>query len=246
VSTESKKEQTSDQLYSRILRKIATRELAPGQHLVEEELAQLFKTSRTPIREALFKLEQDGLVQKTRNQGARVAAFTPDDIEEIYEIRKALECLATRNAVNNLKLNDLFEFERELEELRKKTGADWYQRLYDIDLRLHESIVSHSGNQRLISYLDKLALLINSVRLLSDSFEHHARIGIDEHLGIVRALMQRNTELAERLIGEHIDAARGRAIEFFQHIGKEKKRVLTKTDSKTLKVKSNTKAPSRI
>ncbi len=211
----------TNQIYSEIVRQIAAGQLSPGQRLVEKTLALLFDTSRTPIREVLFKLERDGLVQRTRNEGARVAAFTPDDIEQIYEIRAALECLAVRNAVKNLKLKSLFELERQLEELRTKAGPDTYKRMYEIDLQLHELIIDHSGNPRLNSYLERLSLLINSVRMLTHKSDDVLRAAFEEHLAIIRALIARDGELAERLIGEHIQSAKQRAIRFFQHTGRK-------------------------
>jgi DNA-binding GntR family transcriptional regulator len=96
--------------------------------LVEEDLASAHDVSRTPIREILFALERDGLVKRVKNQGAKVVAFTADDVEEIYEIRKALESLAVRRAVPNLKLNDLFEFERESTDLRQSRRLDFVHR----------------------------------------------------------------------------------------------------------------------
>jgi DNA-binding GntR family transcriptional regulator len=212
----------TNQIYSEIVRQIAAGQLSPGQRLVEKKLALLFDTSRTPIREVLFKLERDGLVQRTRNEGARVAAFTPDDIEQIYEIRAALECLAVRNAVKNLTLNSLFDFERRLEELRANTGPDTYKQLYEVDLQLHELIISHSGNPRLASYLERLSLLINSVRLLTQRSEDVLRAAFEEHLVIIRALIARDGELAERLVGEHIQSAKRRALEFFHHTGRKR------------------------
>lgn len=206
-------------VYTEIVRKIASGELAPGQRLVEIDLAHLLETSRTPVREALFKLEKDGLVQRTHNQGARVAAFTPDDIEQIYEIRSALECLAIRKGTKNVPLNRLFEFDRQLEQWRNRSGPERSQALYEIDLELHEFIVKHSSNPRLISHLDKLSLLINSVRLLTHGSEQHFKAGIEEHLGIIRALIRRDGETAERLMAEHIEGAKHRALEFFPVCG---------------------------
>jgi DNA-binding GntR family transcriptional regulator len=212
----------TNQIYSEIVRQIAAGQLSPGQRLVEKKLALLFDTSRTPIREVLFKLERDGLVQRTRNEGARVAAFTPDDIEQIYEIRAALECLAVRNAVKNLTLNSLFDFERRLEELQTKNGPDTYKRMYEVDLQLHELIIHHSGNPRLTSYLERLSLLINSIRLLTQKSEDVLQAAFEEHLAIIRALIARDGELAERLVGEHIQSAKQRALEFFQYAGRKR------------------------
>jgi DNA-binding GntR family transcriptional regulator len=202
-------------LYFEILRKIARGDFHPGQRLVEEELASEFQVSRTPIREVLFKLERDGLVQRLRNHGARVTPFTPDDIEEIYEIRKSLECLGIRHATKSLKLIDLLDLEHRLEELRTVKGTDLMHRQSELDVEMHKLIVSHSGNRRLVAFLDNLSMLIHSVRLLSHGVDQYARATTDEHLAIVRALLRRDADLAERLLGEHIEASKQRALEFF-------------------------------
>lgn len=209
-------QQEANYLYSEIVRQIASGQLPPGQRLVEKKLAQTYNTSRTPIREALLKLERDGLVQRVRNQGARVTAFTPDDIEQIYEIRAALECLAVRTAVKTLALNKLFDLEHQIEDWHDMSTPDRYQSLLNTDRQMHELIISHSGNPRLNSYLERLSLLIDSIRRLTRISEEHHEISVREHLEIIRALIFRDGELAERLLGQHIRSAKQRAIEFFQ------------------------------
>jgi DNA-binding GntR family transcriptional regulator len=102
-------------LYADIVRNIVDGEYVPGCRLIEGDLAKAFKTSRTPVREVLFALEKDGLVERIPARGARVAPFGADDVEEIYEIRKVLECLCVRSAGRNLKLAQLIELERRLE-----------------------------------------------------------------------------------------------------------------------------------
>ncbi len=202
-------------IYAAIVRKIAAGELRPGERLVEVDLARSCGTSRTPIREVLFKLEKDGLIERNHNRGARVTAFTPDDIEQIYEIRTALECLAVRKAVKNIELNVLFDLERRLEEWRSKTGPGRYKSLHRVDLELHDLIAKYSGNQRLISHLEKLSLLIDSIRLLTLGAEQHFMANIEEHLAIIHALIRRDGVTAKKLMAEHIEGAKVRALEFF-------------------------------
>jgi DNA-binding GntR family transcriptional regulator len=201
-------------LYFEMLRKIVNGEFQPGQRLVEEELALEFQVSRTPIREVLFKLERDGVVQRLRNHGARVTSFTPDDVEQIYEIRKALECLGVRNAAKSLKLIDLLEFEQRLEDLNTLKDADFLQKGSELDVELHKSIVSHSGNRRLAAYLENLSMLVHSVRMLSHGVMQFSRAANDEHLAIVRALLRRDAVMAERLLGDHIESSKQRALVF--------------------------------
>ena len=217
-------EEIRSHLYAEILGKIISGEYPPASRLVEEDLASAHDVSRTPIREVLFALERDGLVRRVKNQGARVVAFTADDVEEIYEIRKALESLAVRRAVPNLKLNDLLEFERELEKLNSHKGPKWNDQQAEVDFRLHRLIVRHSGNRRLISYLENISLLIHSLRLVGYREDRHARRAGEEHLGIVKALKARDERLAEELLASHIDTSKRNAIELFSRIDETQKK----------------------
>jgi DNA-binding GntR family transcriptional regulator len=224
-------------LYFEILRKIVKGEFQPGQRLVEEELALEFQVSRTPIREILFKLERDGLVQRLRNQGARVTAFTPDDVEQLYEIRKALECLGVRSAAKNLKLIDLLEFERRMEISSPSKDADFLQKQLELDVEFHKLLMSHSGNRRLVAYLDNLSMLIHSVRLLSYGSEEHALAANDDHLAVVRALLRRDADLAERLLGKHIEASKQLALASFLEKNKGNKRLKRTHHEKQIRAK---------
>lgn len=202
-------------LYAAILGKIINGELPPGKRLIEEDLARTYRVSRTPIREVLVALHRDGLVERTRNRGAKVASFTADDVDEIYEIRKALECLSVPNAVRNLKLNELLELERRLETLNRGSGPKCNQEQGEVDLKLHRLIISHSGNRRLIAYLENLSMLIHSLRLMAYRNDERARQSGNEHLAIVRAFLRRDVESAQRLLAEHIDTGKREALELF-------------------------------
>ncbi len=211
----NQRELTKATIYADILAKIMRGEFQPGQRLVEEELARTYEVSRTPIREILFALEKGGLVERTHNRGAKVVSFTPDDVEQIYEIRNALECLSLRHAIRNLPLNALLDLERRLDALNRRHGPKWNQQQAEIDLELHRLIVTHSGNRRLVAYLENISLLIHSLRLVGYRDDRHARRAGEEHLEIVRALVRRDLALAERLLADHIETSKKNAIELF-------------------------------
>jgi DNA-binding GntR family transcriptional regulator len=213
-------ERLKSNIYADILGKIMSGAFPPGRRLVEEELAAPYRVSRTPIREVLFALEKDGLVERTHNRGAKVVSFTPDDVEEIYEIRNALECLSIRQAIRNLQLKNLLELERRLEELNRNEGPQWNEQHARIDLELHQLIVSHSGNRRLVAYLENISLLIHSLRLIGHRNAQYVRRAGEEHLAIVRALLRRDAQLAERLLADHIETSKRNTLElFFQNAG---------------------------
>jgi DNA-binding GntR family transcriptional regulator len=183
--------------------------------LAEEELALTYHVSRTPIREVLFSLQKDGLVERNRNRGAKVVSFGADDVEQIYEIRVALECLAVRKAVHRLGLEELIEIERRLLIANRRASTDWKQDQADIDLLLHREIISHSGNHRLAGHLENISLLIHSLRLVGYRNDEYARRAGEEHLAIVQALIRRDAPFAERLLAAHINTSMQNVLALF-------------------------------
>jgi DNA-binding GntR family transcriptional regulator len=205
LAQKSRHDQSAPRVYADILHKIVNGQIPSGQRLGEERLAGEYGESRTPVREALFALERDGLVKRVHNCGATVMPFTPDDVEQIYEIRKSLECLGLRRAAPSLALTELYELEQRLVAVGRERGRRLQKLQLETDLDLHRLIVSRSGNSRLIAYLDNLSLLLYSLRLVSLLEDGHARQSAQQHLGIVRALIGRDAGTAERLLAEHLD-----------------------------------------
>lgn len=211
-------EAIKEEIYRGILQMIMTNGLRHGQRLIEDALAKTFRVSRTPIREALFALEKDGIVERVHGCGARVATFTPDDVEQIYEVRKALECCALPKAVSNLAFTDLLQLKHDLDEVTGKPGAHHSRRHKEIDLKLHKMIVDASGNRHLVSYYRNISLLTDSLKLMSYRDEVHAKEIGSQHAAIVEALLRREEGEAEKLLRHHIEDGCRNAIEvFFQH-----------------------------
>jgi DNA-binding GntR family transcriptional regulator len=203
------------QIYIDIVSKIVLGAFPKGHHLIEEDLAKTYGASRTPVRDALFALEKDGLIERTINRGAIITSFTPDDVEQIYEIRKSLECLAIRGANRNLKLSDLLQFEGRLEALSDCDPVKFSQAHADIDIELHQFIISHSHNRWLSIHMERISLLTHALRSMGYNILEHAHLRNNEHLGIVRALLRRDAELAEKLLDDHIERSKKIALEFF-------------------------------
>jgi len=208
-------EAIKEDIYLGILRMIMTNELRHGQRVIEEALAKTYHVSRTPIREALFSLEKDGIIERVHGCGARVATFTPDDVEQIYEVRKALECCALSKAVNNLAFTGLLQLKHDLEGVDKTTDANCSQRQKEVDLKLHKMIVDGSGNRRLISYYGNISLLTDSLKLMSYRDEEHAKEIGKQHSAITEALLRRDAEEADKLLRHHIEDGCRNAIEVF-------------------------------
>lgn len=213
--TSARNQELHSFLYRAVLDRIISGEFGPGQRLVEEDLARTYRVSRTPIREVLLAFQKDGLVERVRNCGARVVSFTADDVEELFDIRKALEIHCVPNVVRAIELNELVELERRLEALSATPGPRWRDEHASIDLKLHHLIVANSGNRRLIAYMKKLSLLRESLQFASFSADLHVRETGEQHLAIIQALLRRDVELAQRLLAEHIESGKRNALELF-------------------------------
>jgi len=202
-------------LYRALLEKIINGEFAPGQRLVEEELARTYGVSRTPIREVLLSLVKDGCVERARNCGARVVAFTAEDVEELFDLRTALEIHCISTAVRTVKVSELLELQHRLEATDGASGSRLREEHAVLDLKLHHLIVENSGNRRLIAQMRNLSLLIESLQLTSFSTDDQARRTGEQHLAIVRALLKRDAELAKRLLTEHIEYGKRNVLQMF-------------------------------
>jgi DNA-binding GntR family transcriptional regulator len=215
VQVNPKERVDSSGLYAAIVEKIISGEFAAGQRLVEEELARVYNVSRTPIREVLFALEKDGLVERVRNQGAKVVSFTPDDVEEVFDVRNALECFCIPSLIQTVKLNELVDLERRLEALNGGSGQKWREKHAEVDMQLHRMILNGSRNRRLIAYMERISLLLHALQLAAYHNEEYVRQSGEEHLAIVRTLLQRDADLAKQLLAEHIEHGKRHTLNLF-------------------------------
>src|SRR5262245_40469846 len=135
----------SDQVYNHLLDKIVARELSPGHALHEVELAQRLGVSRTPIREALARLVEDGLVEIQPNRRSLVRRLGPDDMRHIYQVREALEGMAAELACGRFEPEELDALEQMADRAQFNQQRDRAaDRQFDRDL--HRLIAERSGN----------------------------------------------------------------------------------------------------
>lgn len=190
-----------EQMYTDLFDRIIKNRYAPDTWLREDELAGEFNISRTPVREVLRLLEKDGLIRIIPNRGAKVYAFTVDDLEDIYEIRRVLESLALEYAVPSLSIHGLIEIRNKIEETR---DSEDYHRITHIDTQLHNYYIESSHRRRLIDMLDRLTRLLNTFRELGFQDEEVRRTTYEEHLTLIDAICVRDVAKAKNICEEHI------------------------------------------
>lgn len=181
--------------------------LKPGERLMEIQLADEMGVSRTPVREAIRKLELEGFVVMIPRKGAYVAGISLKDIADVFEIRAALESLAAALAAERITEDELEALERSLVKVSECTEANDLDSLIVVDTDFHDILYKASRNERLVQIVSNLREQIQRFRMTSLSQPGRLKDTIEEHRKLVEALSERNIELARTLAREHIENA---------------------------------------
>jgi DNA-binding GntR family transcriptional regulator len=192
------------QIYSLLKQRIVGNKVSFGYKLTEFQLAEELGVSRTPIREALNRLVQDGFVKVIPGRGAFVASFFTDDMVELFEVREALEGMAARLAALRMPKESLVRLRTGLETALKSTKRDGYGSYLNADREFHQALVSASENGHLIRLMEALTDRIQMLRARSVTVPGRVAKSYEEHVGIIKAVVARNPDLAEVRIREHI------------------------------------------
>lgn len=180
---------------------------APGQRLVETELAEMFGTSRGPVRDGLGHLELSGLVVTLPRRGSFVAKLTADDIAEIYSLRLALETLAIGRSLERCTSTELAQLNDALAQLRQAEASGDGRRVADADMALHRMIVDKADHARLASAWERLAdqTLLLMTELADVAPEVQAAAG--DHADIVEHMVAGRRQEATAAMTSHLTTA---------------------------------------
>jgi GntR family transcriptional regulator, trigonelline degradation regulator len=198
----------TDWVYEELKAAIVDLRLAPGDPLREATLAGQLGVSKTPIREALTRLEQEGLVETTSFKGAVVTGYSRQDLIEIYELRELLENAAARAAAESMAEADrarLSRISRESRKLKKdKDAAGLAALLSEFD----DVVFDQVRNSRIRALVENLRAHLTRIGHLTAEIPGRIEASVAEHEKIVDAIAARDSELAERQMREHIRSVR--------------------------------------
>ena len=195
-----------DVVFNTLRQAILKGELKPGERLMEIQLANKLGVSRKPVREAIRKLELEGLVLMIPRKGAEVAEITRQDMEDVLEVRTALEELAVKDACDHITDAQLSELKKASNEFKKALleGKDLVT-CADADMHFHDVILSATNNRRLIQMLNNLSEQMYRYRMEYLKDERTHKTLIEEHDAIRRALKKHDKVKAGAAIRVHID-----------------------------------------
>lgn len=200
-------------VYERLKSQIIDFTLKPGQKLQDRQLAIQLEVSRTPVREALNRLVQEGFVRQTPGQGYFVKEITIKEIEELYEVREALEVLAAKMAIqsiNNSQIKKLSEILKRHKKLIQNGTSE--SSLLD-EAEFHKTIALSSGNQTLYVIISNIFDKIATYRGIGTLTLQRTKIAYQQHEEIFISLKVKDSRKLKKIMRGHITEARRDAIE---------------------------------
>jgi DNA-binding GntR family transcriptional regulator len=198
------RQKVTDWVYQEIREAIIDLRLVPGEPLREAAIAEQLGVSKTPIREALARLQQEGLVELTSFKGAIVSSYSPQDLQEIYELRAMLEGAAARTAAAQPSQETRAQLQAVLDRSRtlRDTGelTDLASLLGDFDQIIYEQVT----NARIRALIDNVRAHLTRIGNLTEAIPGRVEASVEEHAAIVDAIVRQDPEDAERLMRLHI------------------------------------------
>ena len=194
-----------DVVFNTLRQAILTGELKPGERLMEIHLANKLGVSRTPIREAIRKLELEGLVTMIPRRGAEVAQITEKSMNDVLEVRRALDALCVELACDRITDEELEQLKEAANNFEEAVKTKDLKKIAQADVELHEIIVHATGNQRLIQLVNNLSEQMYRYRFeyIKDSSQHDRLV--EEHRVIYQSIVKKDKETASWAAKTHID-----------------------------------------
>lgn len=194
-----------DVVFNTLREAILRGELKPGERLMELQLASKLGVSRTPIREAIRMLEQEGLAVTIPRKGAEVAKMTEKDMEDVLQVRDALDELAASIACEQITAEELEELKRAMREFEESTKTRDVKRIAEVDVKFHDIIYKATRNPKLENILNNLREQMYRYRVEYLKDEKNFPILIKEHSEIVDGLAKKNKEKVIAAMHKHVE-----------------------------------------
>ena len=192
----------ADQAYRELRRRILLRQYAAGERLLEVELARQAGVSRTPVREALRRLGEEGFVVVVPSQGVWVADPTPEGMEQAYEVREVLECKAVAKAAANVTPLLIARLEAKVAEEESIIQNRDIDRYMTVNTDFHMTLAMGSGNGVMVDFIRRILMITGVYMAFFDPFFDETTL--EEHRRIVRVVSTGDVEGSVAVMREHI------------------------------------------
>ena len=216
MKVDSKLLSLEERVFATLEEEILTGKFSRGDSLGENMLSERLGVSRTPVRAALARLAEEGLIESVANKGAVVVGITKEDIVDIYHIRTRLEGLASLIAASKISSEDLAALLESVELSEFYIKKNNTEKLKELDSEFHETIYKATGNKPLCKTLSELHRKIKTYRKLSLTVPGRLERSVAEHREIYEAIAAGNGELADTLTSIHVKRALDNMLQAFE------------------------------
>jgi DNA-binding GntR family transcriptional regulator len=195
-----------DQAYAALKQAIVDADIYANDHelrLDERQLSRSLGVSRTPIREAMTLLEQEGFLRTVPRRGVFIVRKTKKEIIEIIEVCAALESMAARLATINASDESIGALRHMFDEFHSSAPSEHLHEYSDANIAFHQAIINLSGSRLMSRTIENLFVHVRAIRRMTISQQDRASRSIADHMRIIQALERRDTDLAERLVRQH-------------------------------------------
>ncbi len=194
-----------DVVFNTLRQAILRGELKPGERLMEIKLANKLGVSRTPIREAIRKLELEGLVLMIPRKGAEVAEITEKSLRDVLEVRKALEELAVQLACDRMTKEGILELRKAAKEFEASLDSEDVTKIAEADVAFHDIICQSTDNQKLVQLVNNFREQMYRYRVEYLKRKECYPQLLREHEAIIEAIESSSRETASEIMGQHIE-----------------------------------------
>ncbi len=203
-SIANKQKYLRDHIFEELQQAIYSGKLKSGERLTEKKIAEELGVSRTPVREALYRLASSGLIKIIPHRGFIISRWSAKEIKDVMEIRIALEMLALRLTIQRISPKEIDELKTLLIEMKEAVKKEDITRASQLNTLFHDKIIIASKNKELSQVIEPIKNKIYHFRIISISSPNRLKKSFEEHKKILGAIINKDSELAQELIAQHI------------------------------------------
>ncbi|QIB70021.1 GntR family transcriptional regulator [Aminipila butyrica] len=200
----------SNSLFSKLQKDILQGKMRSGEKLTEQSICDKYQVSRTPVREALRQLEMEGLIETIPNRGAFVIGFSPQDMADMYELRKAYEVQAVKWAIQRITDEEMEDLEETFEFMEFYTQKNDIDKMLNINTGFHQLIYTASHNRMLQHVLSSYQIYIKHSRRPTPYPENYLAEVLEEHRAIFEAFQNKDVEAGALAMTKHMEKSMSR------------------------------------
>jgi DNA-binding GntR family transcriptional regulator len=193
-----------DLIFEKLQQAIFSGKFKSGERITEKEIAEELRVSRTPVREALYRLASTGLIKIIPHRGFLISRWSSREIKDVIELRIALEVFAVKLAIQRILPNEINELKILVAKMEKAVKRKDIMKASQLNSLFHDKIILASKNKEFSEVTEPIKNKIYHFRIISISTPNRLEESLKEHKDILNALINKNIKLAQRLMSKHI------------------------------------------